>query len=75
MKLERTFIPYTPIAKHNVKSWNLIVRCFEERGPIGHKPLNKTDHSIYFEERGPMGHKPLNRTDHSTYRKDAYYII
>jgi hypothetical protein len=47
MQLERTFIPYTPIAKHNVKSWNLIVRCFEERGPIGHKPLNKTDHSIY----------------------------
>ena len=53
MKLERTFIPYTPIAK------NLIVRRFEERGPIGHKPLNKTNQNIYFEERGPTGHKPL----------------
>ena len=60
MKLERTFIPYTPIAK------NLIVRYFEERGPIGHKPLNKTNQSIYC----PIGHKPLNKTC-----KDAYYVI
>ena len=34
MKLQRTYISYTPTALHNIKSWNAIVKCFDERGPV-----------------------------------------
>jgi hypothetical protein len=34
VKLKMTGKPYTPNVAHNIKSWNAIVKCFEERGPI-----------------------------------------
>ena len=34
MKLMMTGKPYVPTAAHNIKSWNAIVKCFEERGPV-----------------------------------------
>ena len=34
MKLKMTGKPYTPNVAHNIKSWNAIVKCLEERGPL-----------------------------------------